>query len=80
MKVTLYFLETRQRADRRNIQLEWITRVIDGPLKEETQSDGRVRLWARIPEAGGKYLRVILLEDNETVHNAFFDSAFREES
>ncbi len=54
--------------------------MIDNPLKVETQSDGRVRLWARIPEAGGKYLRVILLEDEETIHNAFFDHAFREES
>ena len=80
MKVTLYFLETRQRADRRNILFEWITIVIDGPLRVETQSDGRVKLWARIPEAGGKYLRVILLEDKETIHNAFFDSTFREES
>jgi hypothetical protein len=27
-----------------------------------------------------KYLRVILLEDGETVHNAFFDRGFKEES
>ena len=26
----------------------------------------------------GKYLRVILLEDEETVHNAFFDRGFKE--
>jgi len=26
-----------------------------------------------------KYLRVILLEDEETVHNAFFDRGFRKE-
>jgi hypothetical protein len=32
----------------------------------------------RVPEAGGKYLRVVLLEDAETVHNAFFDRSFRE--
>ena len=25
-----------------------------------------------------KFLRVILLEDGETVHNAFFDRSFRE--
>ena len=29
-----------------------------------------------IPEAEGKYLRVVLLEDGETVHNAFFDRRF----
>ncbi len=27
----------------------------------------------------GKYLRIILLEDGETVHNAFLDRKFREE-
>jgi hypothetical protein len=26
----------------------------------------------------GKYLRVILLEDGETVHNAFFDRSYKE--
>jgi hypothetical protein len=26
-----------------------------------------------------RYLRVILLDDEETVHNAFFDRGFREE-
>lgn len=47
------------------------------PFKTETQSDGRIRKWARIPETG-KFLRVILLEDGETVHNAFFDRTFKE--
>lgn len=45
--------------------------------KTEVQSDGRVRKWARIAETG-KFLRVILLEDGETVHNAFFDRSFKE--
>jgi hypothetical protein len=35
-------------------------------------------LWAKIDEIG-KYLRVILLEDGETVHNAFLDRSYREE-
>jgi hypothetical protein len=48
------------------------------PLKVETQADGRIRKWARIAEAG-KILRVIVLEDGETVHNAFFDRSFKEE-
>jgi hypothetical protein len=29
-----------------------------------------------IPEMENRYLRVILLEDGETVHNAFFDRRF----
>jgi hypothetical protein len=36
------------------------------------------RRWARIPEMDHRTLRVILLEDGETVHNAFFDREFKE--
>jgi hypothetical protein len=78
MKYTQYFLYTRQRHDRKDIKLEWIQYVIDHPSREEVQADGRIRRWAKIPEADGKYLRVILLEDKETIHNAFFDCTFRE--
>lgn len=78
MKFTQYFLYTRQRNDRKGIRTEWIQHVIDNPVKEEIQSDGRIRRWARIPEVGGKFLRVILLDDAETVHNAFFDRSFKE--
>jgi len=66
----------RHRPDRAVIQLEWIQRVIDHPVKEVIQHDGRIRRWAPIPEVGGKYLRVILLPDGETVHNVSFDRSF----
>lgn len=59
------------------IRDEWIARVIDAPEREETQEDGRIRRWGRIPEAGARYLRVLLMPDGETVHNAFFDRGFR---
>jgi hypothetical protein len=78
MKTTQYFLYTRQRLDRVLIQDEWIERVIRNPLRKEQQSDGRIRCWARISEMGNRALRVILLEDGETVHNAFFDRDFKE--
>ena len=65
-----------QRPDRAMIQEEWIQRVIDHPVKEVIQQDGRIRRWALIAEMGGRYLRVILLPDGETVHNAFFDRRF----
>lgn len=79
MKYTQYFLYTRQRSDRKNIKLDWIEFVFDNPIKEEIQSDGRIRRWAKIPEAGNRYLRVVVLEDGETIHNAFFDRSFNEE-
>ena len=66
----------RQRPDRAIIQEEWIQHVIDHPEKEVIQQDGRIRRWASIAEMGGRYLRVILLPDGETVHNAFFDRRF----
>lgn len=59
--------------------MEWIKYVINNPAKEEIQSDGRIRRWAKIKEAGQKYLRVVLLEDGETLHNAFFDRSFKED-
>jgi len=56
---------------------DWILRVVHAPEREHVQEDGRIRRRARIPEAGGRYLRVVLLPDGETVHNAFFDRGFR---
>lgn len=76
VKFTQYFLSMRQRPDRASIELEWIQYVIDHPEREATQSDGRIRRWASIADAGDRYLRVILLPDGETVHNAFFDRRF----
>ena len=78
MKFTPYFLFIKQRADRAIIREEWLLKTIKYPLKTQIQVDGRIRKWCFIEEAG-KYLRVILLEDGETVHNAFFDRDFREE-
>ena len=66
-----------QRADRAMIREEWIQRAVEHPIREVTQQDGRIRRWAEIPEMGGRYLRVVLLSDGETVHNAFFDRSFK---
>lgn len=65
-----------QRSDRAQIREEWILHVIQRPVKQQVQQDGRIRCWAAIDEMDGRYLRVILLEDGETVHNAFFDRRF----
>jgi len=78
MKVTEYFKYIRERPDRVIIKDEWIEQAMRKPIKEELQSDGRIRRWAKIEESGGRVLRVILLKDGETVHNAFFDRSFKE--
>ncbi len=77
VKFTHYFQVIRKRPDRAHIRLEWIQYVIEHPVKEVIQTDGRIRRWAAIKEMDGRYLRVILLADGETVHNAFFDRGFR---
>ena len=77
MKTTAYFEALRQRPDRATIRTEWIQRTIESPIREVVQADGRIRRWSAVPEAGGKFLRVVLLADGETVHNAFFDRGFQ---
>jgi hypothetical protein len=59
------------------IRSEWICRAIDQPEREMVQADGRIRRWATIPEAGGRMLRIVLMPDGVTVHNAFFDRSFK---
>jgi hypothetical protein len=61
VKFTQYFQAMRLRPNRAMIQLERIQRVIDHPVKEVIQQDGRIRCWASIVEMDGRFLRVILL-------------------
>ena len=77
MKVTRYFDSLSTRPDRIQIQRVWIRRVVEKPEKEQVQADGRIRRWGKVPEMENRYLRVILLSDGETVHNAFFDRGFK---
>ena len=76
MKVTRYFEALRSRPDRVVILDEWIERAIQAPVKEAVQVDGRIRRWVQVAEMENRYLRVVLLPDGETVHNAFFDRRF----
>jgi hypothetical protein len=65
------------------IRREWCQEVLTAPIRREVQSDGRIRLWGRIILPGEdrpRFLRVVTLEDGETLHNAFFDRNFREDA
>lgn len=77
MKFTRYFASIRARPDRSAIRDEWIENAIQKPLRETVQGDGRIRRWVQVPEMDGRFLRVVLLPDGETVHNAFFDRDFK---
>ena len=76
MKFTLYFEVVRHRPDRARIREEWIEQAMRAPFRESVQADGRIRRWVLVPEMDNRYLRVILLPDGETVHNASLDRGF----
>jgi hypothetical protein len=58
------------------LQPEWFHRIVENAVHTENQKDGRTRYWVFIPEYG-KYLRIVVLADGETRHNAFFDRRFK---
>jgi hypothetical protein len=75
IKTTPYF-ENNVRARRSFLKDEWIMYVIENFEFTEVQDDGRIRKWGYIEELG-KYLRVVTLEDGETVLNVFPDRTFK---
>lgn len=81
MKTTRYFEEQVLRK-RPYIKREWCRDAVAAPIRREVQKDGRIRCWASIVLAGEsrpRFLRVVTLEDGETIHNAFFDRNFRKD-
>lgn len=72
MKTTRYFEEDILGGKRSNIKREWCETILRDPDRSEAQGDGRIRYWGYIEEIG-RYLRVVILEDGETVHNAMPD-------
>jgi len=82
VKATRYFEEQVLRK-RPYIDRAWCGSVIAAPLRCEVQSDGRIRFWGEVRLPGEdvpRVLRVVTLEDGETVHNAFFDRNFNREA
>jgi hypothetical protein len=78
VKTTKYFAEQVMRK-RSYLKEEWCLHVLQNPEKVELQENSRVRYWGYVEELG-KYLRVITLEDGETVHNAFPDRGYKGET
>ena len=76
MKTTRYFEEQVLRK-RPYLKREWCEQALKNSVRREIEEQGRVRYWIFVPELG-KYLRVVTLEDGETVHNAFPDRNFKE--
>jgi len=81
LKATRHFEEQVLRK-RPYIQSARIAPILAAPIRRLVQADGRVRMWgADVDPRDGKtrYLRVVTLEDGETVHNAFFDRDFEDQ-
>ena len=81
MKTTRYFVEQvlRKRPYRTSVQF---ASILAAPIRRLVQPDGRIRLWGRTidPRDGSeRVVRIVTLDDGETVHNAFFDRGFRED-
>lgn len=80
MQTTRYFAEQVLRK-RPYLTLELCKSVVDSPIRREVQLDGRIKLWGKVtdPRDGSmRFLRVVLLSDAVTMHNAFFDRNFRD--
>ena len=81
MKTTRYFEEQVLRK-RPYLSAAQCVAVLAVPLRQAVQADGRIRWWGRVadPRDGtSRILRVVTLDDGETIHNAFFDRGYRED-
>ena len=75
-RFTSYFEEEVLRK-RPYLTKEMCSRVVQSPARMEPQEKNRFRFWATVPELGGRFLRVITLADQVTIHNAFPDRGFK---
>jgi hypothetical protein len=75
MKTTRYF-EEQILKKRTYLTLKMCIKIIENPIKEEIQEDGRKRFCGLVPELN-KIIRVVVLKDGETLHNAFMDRSFK---
>ena len=82
MKTTRYFEEQVLRK-RPYLRREWCEQVLAAPINARNADQwpdsllGPIVAW---DEPRPRFLRVVTLEDEETVHNAFFDRNFAEDT
>ncbi len=75
MKFTKHFIEDVF-PKRLYLTSELLDEIIRNPIKTEIQEDNKIKIWG-FSSVHNKFVRVILLEDGETVHTAFFDRNFK---
>ena len=69
-RFTEYF-EKKVLAKRPYLTKELCVRVVEAPIRLSDKKRTDFGFGRAIPELEGKFLRVITLEDNVTIHNAF---------
>lgn len=76
MKVHWYFRRrVLENPKRSRIAADACEAIVRNPYHSEVQEDGRFCHWGYISEIG-YYVRVVVLEDGETLFNAFEDRNF----
>jgi hypothetical protein len=81
VSATRYFQEQVLRK-RPYLTVEMCLDIVASPLARAVQPDGRFRFWGEVTlpgEAEARIRRVVILEDGETLHNAFLDRDFRKD-
>lgn len=79
MRVHPYFRRrVLENLKRSRITVDICEAIVAEPYRSEVQEDGRYCCWGYAPEIG-YYERVIVLEDGETLFNAFEDRNFTRE-
>ena len=66
--------------DRTYLSVELCRRIIADPIRTEVQANGNVRFWGEVTLRGEdkpRIIRVVTLEDGETIQTAFIDRNFR---
>lgn len=74
MKTTEHFERVLQQ--RPQIKREWCERIVKECGFKQEMLSGRRRCWGWVAELG-HYVRVVTLEDGETLHTAMIDSSFK---
>ena len=65
-----------RRLRHRHITEEMCRQVIRSPIEVEQQANGYFRFWGYF-ESEGKYVRVVTLEDRETIETAHWDRNYK---
>ncbi len=68
-ETTEYF---REKRDHPRVTLEHAVEALEHAAEVRLQANGRLRVWGYVEELD-RFVRVVLLPDKRTLHNAFID-------